>query len=99
MLERAVSLVITGDQRARSQTTCSGDFLSALHFTGMGWIGFGRRSIKRTSERARHIRRKPSVFSVYFSQLCVNTNDMLCAISHIFMTSCGAVVKSFPTEP
>lgn len=88
------SLVI----RARSLTTCSGDFLSVLHFTGMGRLGFGGCSIKKrewTSERKTH-QRKPLCFSIYFSQLCVNTKDMLCAISHIFMTLCGEVVKRFP---
>lgn len=43
--------------RARSQTTCSGDFLSALHFIlGLGWLGFTGYSLKRrelTPERKR----------------------------------------------
>ena len=81
---------------ARSQTTCSGDFLSTLHFTGMGRLGFGCRSIKSRERTSETHQREPFCFSIYFSQLCVNTNGMLCAISHIFMASCGAVVKSFP---
>ncbi len=98
MLKRAVSLVITGDQsEVPNHLQWGFSFCTALYWDGPAWLWWLQHKEEGVNFRERQTHQKePFCFSIYFSQLCVNTNDMLCAISHIFMTSCGAVVKSFP---
>lgn len=88
-MQHAWTCRLLGDHRWSEQgpeTTCSGDFLPALHFTEMGLLGFCR--LRRKGEganfRDRLIRGNPPVFSISSSQPCVNTNDMLCATTHIY---------------
>lgn len=100
-MQHAGTCSLLGDHRWSErgpEPPAVGIFSPALHFAGMGRLGFAGCSIKERGRTSETDTSEETLLFFYLLQsaVCKHQWHAVCHLAYIFMTSCGAFVKSFP---